>query len=65
MVDNTPDEINEVVLEMLDQLRGAPSAAPDASDLRHRFTALLPDADPQGIAQIGGGFLRRHRDLLN
>lgn len=64
---NTPDEIEEAVVEMLEQLDGTP-AVPDAEVLRQRYELIETpwlNPLPHGGARIGHGFLRRHADLLD
>ena len=65
-VNNTPEEITEVVTEMMDRLDGA--AGPSAEDqaLQTRFRSFVTPAHYSFYsgATVGTAFLRRHRDLL-
>jgi putative glycosyltransferase (TIGR04372 family) len=64
--ENSPEEILEMVREMLDRLDGSHADAPEDADLQARFMALLrPGHYSYGSAsRVGAGFLRRHRSLL-
>jgi putative glycosyltransferase (TIGR04372 family) len=64
--ENSPEEILELVHEMLDRLDGSHAEAPEDADLQARFMALLrPGHYSYGSAsRVGAGFLRRHRSLL-
>jgi putative glycosyltransferase (TIGR04372 family) len=63
LVDNTPEEINEIVHEMLRILAGANEPTEDEKMLHTRFAALLPE--PLGTARIGSAFLKAHQVLLD
>ncbi len=65
-VDNTPQEIAELAIEMLDRLDGKLKDEPDDADLQARFRALIQPHHYcwHASARIGRAFLRRHRDLL-
>ena len=65
-VDNTPQEIAELAIEMLDRLDGNVKDEPDDADLQSRFRALIQPHHYcwHASARIGRAFLRRHRDLL-
>jgi putative glycosyltransferase (TIGR04372 family) len=65
-VDNTPQEIAELAMEMMDRLDGKLKDEPDDADLQARFRALV---QPHHFcwhtsARIGRAFLSRHRALL-
>jgi putative glycosyltransferase (TIGR04372 family) len=63
-VDNTPEELCEAVVEMMDQLDG--QATDDPADVRRReaFEAIARRQGLVGFARISRAFLRRHEQLL-
>ncbi len=61
-VPNTPDEICEVVVEMLDRLDGQSDRGADVALLQARFDAVARASSCIGNAQVGAAFLRRHAD---
>ncbi len=65
-VDNTPQEIAELAIEMLDRLDGNVKDEPDDADLQARFRALVQPHHYcwHASSRIGRAFLRRHHDLL-
>ena len=65
-IDNTPREIAELAMEMLDRLDGRIAEETDDADLQARFRAYVQPHHHCWPApgRIGRGFLRRHRDLL-
>jgi putative glycosyltransferase (TIGR04372 family) len=65
-VDNTPQEIAELAIEMMDRLDGNLKDEPDDADLQARFRALIQPHHYcwHASSRIGRAFLRRHRDLL-
>ena len=65
-VDNTPQEIAELAIEMMDRLDGHVEDEPDDADLQARFRALIQPHHYcwHASARIGRAFLRRHRALL-
>ena len=62
-VDNTPQEIAELAIEMLDRLDGNVEDKADDADLQARFRALIQPHHYCWHASscIGRAFLRRHR----
>ena len=65
IVDNTPEEIRDVVLEMLEELAGRASLSAEDRDLQDRFNALLPHGPlPEYPVRVGKAFLRKHARLL-
>jgi putative glycosyltransferase (TIGR04372 family) len=69
--DNTADEINDVVLEMLMRLDGAIVYSEDDDRLQEKFNSLtkicgtLVGLQNEGInCRIGRNFVREHADLL-
>jgi len=64
VVDNSPDEIREVVLEMLDRLDGR-LAYDAADDALQRRVDTLDGHDSYGVGgRVGRDFLRRHAALV-
>jgi len=65
-VDNSPEEIRELALEMLDALEGRAAYSQDDLTLQQRFHALIrPGHYAYGsTSRIGRDFLRRHAALL-
>lgn len=66
VVDNTPEEIRDVALEMLDRLEGKIRYSPEDEALESAFKALMkPGHYTYGSAsRVGRDFLREHRDLV-
>lgn len=63
--DNTPEEINELVLEMLDKLEGKIKYTEEDEALQERFKALLtPYGTNPANCRIGREFLRKYAGLL-
>jgi putative glycosyltransferase (TIGR04372 family) len=65
VVDNTLEEIDAIVREMLDRLRDAHRPTPKENNLQEKFTVLLHHEPPQGTAKVGTHFLKRHATLLD
>lgn len=65
-VENTPEEILGLVVEIIDRLDGTFEPEPDDEILQSCFMSLFrPGHYAYGTAaRIGADFLRRHRDLL-
>lgn len=64
LVDNTPEEINDMVVEMLDRLDGTLEYTAEDERMQKRFNKLLP-YESYGIAsRIGRDFLRNYELLL-
>jgi putative glycosyltransferase (TIGR04372 family) len=65
-VDNTPREIAELAIEMLDRLDGKLKQDHDDTDLQTLFRALIQPHHYcwHASSRIGRAFLRRHRALL-
>jgi len=61
---NTPDEIREVVEEMLERLDRTSSAAPEDEVLQSAFNAVAESNRCIGGARVGRLYLRRHKDRL-
>lgn len=67
VVDNTPEEITAVVLEMDDRLKGAWRTTEEDEELQRRFWQLYREGSVNQVydAHIGAEFLRQNRDLLD
>ncbi len=63
-IDNTSEELTELVLEMLDRINGEGVMTENDLKLRNTFNDLVLRADSYIGAQLGMGFLRRHQELL-
>ena len=63
-VDNTPEELRDVVAEMLDRLDGVYADAPGDGELFDRYHAALREIGVRGAARIGAAFLRKYAALL-
>ena len=67
LVDNTPEEINDVVLEMLERLEGTLVYTAEDEELQARFKTLKPNFTEQlGVCagRVGQAFLRKYAHLL-
>ena len=64
--ENSPDEILDATVEMLDRLDGRRSYGPEDDELQKRFMSLLRPGDyGYGAAsRVGAGFLHKYRHLL-
>jgi len=67
VIDNTPEEIAEVSIEMDERLRGTRETTKEDEELQQRFWTLFKNSDHNGIilARMGTEFLRDNRDLLD
>lgn len=65
-IDNSPEEITELVQEMFDRLDGSFVDTPEDRSLATAFDAMIrPDDYCYGSGcQVAASFLRRHRNLL-
>ena len=67
LVDNTPEETNDVVLEMLERLEGTLVYTAEDEQLQARFKTLKPNFTEQlGVCagRVGRAFLRKYAHLL-
>jgi putative glycosyltransferase (TIGR04372 family) len=66
LIDNTPQEIAELAMEMMDRLDGRLVEEPDDAALQARFRAFIQPHHHSWppSARIGRAFLRRHRASL-
>lgn len=67
LIENTPDEILNVSMEMHKKLNGTWDATEEDKVLQKRFWELFPKSELHGDihARIGAGWLRQNRELLN
>ena len=63
VIDNTPSELADATLEMLDRLEGE-SPAPEIAALEDEFDALSPTFPHGTLSRVSGSFVVRHRDLV-
>ena len=64
LVDNTPEEINDVVVEMMDRLDGKLQYSKEDEELQERFDRLYVNNACKANARIGRDFLRKWAHLL-
>jgi putative glycosyltransferase (TIGR04372 family) len=64
VVDNTAEEINALVLEMLDRVDGIIKYEPEDERLQKRFEQITTANGGYTAARVGRDFLRRHNDLI-
>ena len=65
-VNNTPDEISDVISEMEQRISGSWVSEPEDEELQNRFRAIWPPREAGRPLQprIGTKFLRKHANLL-
>lgn len=63
-VDNTEEELTELVLEMLERENGNEAITEEDRQLKGNFDDLVVRSGSYVGAQIGAGFLKRHHELL-
>ena len=66
LIDNTPEEITSVALEMDGRLKGTWQSIEEDEKLQRRFWALFKPDDLNSVfrARVGTEFLRQNRQLL-
>jgi putative glycosyltransferase (TIGR04372 family) len=64
IADNTPEEIDELVLEMLEAAEGTPRYSADDESVQERFAALAHSHGCYTAGRLGRGFMRKHADML-
>jgi len=66
VVDNTPEEVAAVAVEMDERLNGTWLTTEEDEDLQKRFWSLFKSSDLHGVflSRIGAEFLRQNRELL-
>jgi putative glycosyltransferase (TIGR04372 family) len=70
LINNSPDEIRELAIEIDEQLKGEWQSSPEDDKLHQRFWDIVRDYAPsreqrEVKARVGTAFLRAHADLLN
>jgi len=67
LIENTPEEISAVALEMEDRLNGTWEGTEEDEYLQAEFWDLYPSSEQHGriVSRIGADFLRRNRELLD
>lgn len=67
IVENSPDEILDVVLEMDDRLKGTWKATNEEEELQKKFWSLFKSSPMHGafLSRIGAKFLSQNRELLD
>ena len=63
-MDNTSEEINDVVVEMMDRLDGKLQYSREEDELQERFHSLYSDTDFKSNARVDRDFLRKWAHLL-
>jgi len=66
IIENTPDEISDLVIEMDERLKGVWRSSEEDEDLQRRFWSLFKPSHLQGkiVSRIGAQFLRQNSQLL-
>lgn len=66
IIENTPEEITDVILEMDARLKGTWQTTEEDEDLQRRFWALFTSSGLSQVfrSRIGAEFLRQNRELL-
>lgn len=67
VVNNTPEEIMAVVIELDERLKGTWQTTGEDEELQRQFWSLFRSSNYHGVmrARIGAEFLRQHRALLD
>lgn len=67
VLENTPEEIMAVVIEMDERLNGTWQTTEEDEELQRQFWSFFASSDLHGIivARIGAAFLRQNRELLD
>ena len=66
LIENTPEEITALAIEMDERLNGTWQTTEEDEELQRRFWALFPTSELHGVfrARIGADFLLQNRDWL-
>ncbi|MDP1808718.1 MAG: TIGR04372 family glycosyltransferase, partial [Actinomycetota bacterium] len=67
-IENTPEDIAALVVEVDERLRGTWKSTPEDEELQRRFWSLFNPSELHGekmVSRIGADFLRTYRDLLD
>src|SRR3989338_1772107 len=67
LVENTPDEIADVAIEMDERLKGTWESTDEDEELQKKFWTLIKPSDLNKVfrSRIGTEFLRQNRELLD
>ncbi len=67
IVENTPEEITALAIEMDERLKGTWQATAEDEELQRRFWLLFKPSELNRVflSRIGAEFLRQHRELLD
>ncbi len=66
LIENTPEEIRDVTIEMDERLNGTWKVSKEDEELQARFWSLFgPDKLKSQDLHIGADFLRQNKDLIN
>lgn len=67
VVENTPDEITGLALEMDERLKGTWQSRPEDEELQERFWSLYQPSEYNGVfySRVGAAFLRNNIELLD
>lgn len=67
VIDNTPEEIFAVAIEMDERLKGLWTTSEVDEELQKRFWDLFPESELHGVirSRVGAEFLRQNRELLS
>lgn len=64
VIENTPEEITAVAIEMEERLKGAWQSNEEDEKLQHCFWSFLKPSNLQGLIRIGTEFLHQNQELL-
>jgi putative glycosyltransferase (TIGR04372 family) len=66
LIENSPEEIAALVLEMDDRLKGKWQTTKEDDELQYRFWSIYKSSELHGkiMSRIGAEFLRQHRECL-
>ena len=64
MVDNTPDEIAALAIELVDRLDGTARYSTGDEDLQARYWKAMAFFEGNERPRVGRDFLRKHKELL-
>ena len=67
VINNTPDEIMALVVEMDKRLKGTWPTSEEDDEIQRRFWSLFKTSHLNGVllSRIGADFLRQHQALLD
>ena len=67
IVENTPEEIADLAIELDERLKGNWMTTKEDEELQKKFWSIIPESDIVGKKKgiIGAQFLRQNKELLN